>query len=306
MIHLQFKINQIGSCGSTWFHLPSTFKELKVQFGSPLSVIELGTTRNPLKEQWSPGTWVENPESEQVVINKGYRPLYLALNVTYFVCLFVSSFLPLLPFSPKVGLSSEADWIQKTSCACRAGRGHCSHLIGLLYTLAHFQKLGLKTVPKTKSKTALPQTWHIPSRQLGLKPKPSTHLHINKLKPIQTDRNTEKSAYGIGPKMYCPIPLPCFEEASVTFANSLLENLKAIGGQKCQMVDILDTNKDFLKYVPTDHGNLPHGSALTYQTLRPPVLAADEPSLPLPLPTQPCNYSTVLPKVLYVKQRVNI
>ena len=68
----------------------------------------------------------------------------------------------------------------------------------------------------------------------------------------QTDKDTKKSVYGIRPKMYCPIPLPRFEKSSVTFANSLLENLKAIGGQKCQMVDILESNKEFLKYVPTD------------------------------------------------------
>ena len=195
-------------------------------------------------------------------------------------------------------MSSESEWVRKTSCACKAGLGCCSHVIGLLYTLAHYKKLELKTVPKTKSKTELPQTWHIPSRELGLNPKPSTVLQINKLKPLQTHTHRNTSNYGIGPKIYCPIP-DNFGQSCDSFANSLLDNLKATSsGNKCQLVRLLETNKKYIQYVPTEHGNLPHGCALTYQTLHPPVLSEDVPHLPpLPLPTQPCSYSTVLPKV---------
>ena len=146
----------------------------------------------------------------------------------------------------------------------------------------------------------MPQTWHIPSRHLGLKPKPSTLLTINKIKPPKTDGNPKMSSYGIGPKIYCPVPLPDFEKSSQTFTNSLLENLQKTGS-KCQMQRVLETNQKYVEYVPTPFGNIPQGCGLSYHILPSPTTdsSSDVPSLPLPslpLPSQPCSYSTVLPK----------
>ncbi len=90
--------------------------------------------------------------------------------------------------------------------------------------------------------------------------------------------------------MYCPIilHLPCDSSA-----NSLLANLKSTGSN-CQMVRLLETNRKYMEYVPTEFGDFAHGSALTYHTLSTSVLSGNVPSLPLPA----CNYSTVLPKEL--------
>ena len=44
---------------------------------------------------------------------------------------------------------------------CTTGISGCSHWIGLLYLLVHFQRTNLETVSEVQSKTSLPQTWHL-------------------------------------------------------------------------------------------------------------------------------------------------
>lgn len=41
--------------------------------------------------------------------------------------------------------------------SCAAGQGLCHHVIGLMYTLAHYKMLALKSVPPFVSKTSKPQ-----------------------------------------------------------------------------------------------------------------------------------------------------
>ena len=40
--------------------------------------------------------------------------------------------------------------------------GTCSHVVGLVHTIAHYQNLNLKEVPAELSATSLPQQWHKP------------------------------------------------------------------------------------------------------------------------------------------------
>ena len=47
--------------------------------------------------------------------------------------------------------------LESFACSCAAGQGLCHHVIGLMYTLAHYQLLGLKSVPPVVSKTSKPQ-----------------------------------------------------------------------------------------------------------------------------------------------------
>lgn len=47
--------------------------------------------------------------------------------------------------------------VSSFECSCAAGQGLCQHVIGLMYTLAHYQMLGLKNVPPVISKTSKPQ-----------------------------------------------------------------------------------------------------------------------------------------------------
>ncbi|VDI62741.1 Hypothetical predicted protein [Mytilus galloprovincialis] len=80
----------------------------------------------------------------------------------------------------KLSKSSPVEF-KSTQCECKAGNGNCSHCIGLLYVLSHFQKLGLKAVPPFQSKTSMPQVWHLPSRTEGLTPKTVDSLEISKV-----------------------------------------------------------------------------------------------------------------------------
>ena len=47
--------------------------------------------------------------------------------------------------------------LESFACSCAAGQGLCHHVIGLMYTLAHYQLLGMKSVPSIVSKTFKPQ-----------------------------------------------------------------------------------------------------------------------------------------------------
>ena len=45
---------------------------------------------------------------------------------------------------------ASATKVLSARCECEAGMGKCNHVIGLLYLLAHYHALGLKTVPPAK------------------------------------------------------------------------------------------------------------------------------------------------------------
>jgi len=47
--------------------------------------------------------------------------------------------------------------LESFACSCADGQGLCHHVIGLMYILAHYQLLGLKSVPPVVCKTSEPQ-----------------------------------------------------------------------------------------------------------------------------------------------------
>ena len=55
--------------------------------------------------------------------------------------------------------------------------GTCSHVIGLVHTISHYQNLNLKEVPAELSATSLPQQWHKP-RGRKIKPQPVTSMTL--------------------------------------------------------------------------------------------------------------------------------
>jgi len=140
--------------------------------------------------------------------------------------LLLTMFFAFFFFSLQVDLSSESPYIQDTHCTCKAVLGHCNHLLGLLYTLAHYLKMGHKSVPPSTSKTSLPQTWHVPSRTLGLKPKSISRVSVSKVKPPNVNpQRVNRTSAGILPNVYCPVPLPLpcgeFEDTHLnTFINN--------------------------------------------------------------------------------------
>lgn len=188
-------------------------------------------------------------------------------------------------------LSLEQPYIRETQCNCKAGLGQCNHLIGLLYTLAHFVKMGYTSVPPATSKTSLPQAWHIPSRALGVSPRTVSSVSVSKLKPLAANApppKRQRASEGVMSNLYCPVSLPLPSNA---FAESLHQNLSAIQS-KSQMFKLLEQNrKQPAAPVSTNFGDLPKGSVLTYHTAQY-TRAGDYP--PFPLPSQPCSFSTVL------------
>ena len=47
--------------------------------------------------------------------------------------------------------------VESFMCSCAAGQGRRHHVIGLMYTLAHYKMFQLKSVPPVLSKTSKPQ-----------------------------------------------------------------------------------------------------------------------------------------------------
>jgi len=59
--------------------------------------------------------------------------------------------------------------------------GTCSHVLGLSYTLIHYQHQGLNEVPASLSITSLPQQWHKP-RGAKIEPRSVVNMILAKAK----------------------------------------------------------------------------------------------------------------------------
>lgn len=193
-------------------------------------------------------------------------------------------------------LSLEPPYICETKCGCKAGLGQCNHLTGLLYTLAHYVKMGFMSVPPTTSKTSLPQSWHVPSRTLGITPRAVSTVSASKLKPPVINappQKKQRSVDGLMSNLYCPVglPLPLHAEG---LAESLHMNLATIGS-KSQMFRLLGANqKQPVPTVLTHFGDLPLGLVLSYQSHTSLSATNIDDDPPLPFSPKPCSFSTVL------------
>ena len=99
--------------------------------------------------------------------------------------------------------------ITSSTCNCEAGAGLCNHAIWLIYLLEHYRKLGLKSVPPARSKTSLPQTWHVPQRTAGINPREVQEVLVQQVKPPSSDALARKKVRridGVRPTLYIPIP----------------------------------------------------------------------------------------------------
>ncbi|XP_048728441.2 uncharacterized protein LOC125646263 [Ostrea edulis] len=163
----------------------------------------------------------------------------------------------------KVKFSMDSPYMVLSSqCDCKAGNGHCSHCVGLLYLLCHFQKLGLKAVPPIQSKTSLPQHWNIPQRTEGLAPKQVDNIEVYKVKPKTSQpKRKRKITEGILPNVYCPVkkPIPSNE-----LKDTLIKQLTAIGSD-AQILKVFGTDEENCETVPSQFGPVPVGSPLSYQ-----------------------------------------
>ncbi|XP_062617203.1 uncharacterized protein LOC134278910 isoform X1 [Saccostrea cucullata] len=198
-----------------------------------------------------------------------------------------------------VELCKTSSDILLSQCECKAGNGHCSHSIGLLYLLCHYQRLGLKAVPPIQSKTSLPQTWHIPQRIEGLEPKPVHSLEICKVNPKkEPPKKKRRVTEGVLPNLYCPVQTVPSEQ----FRSTLLENLTTLKSD-AQIVrllspsDVIESSSKF--------GPVPKGSILSYQQKQLTDIGDiinnnEQPSFPeFSLPEQPKHYNRVLNRAEY-------
>ena len=184
----------------------------------------------------------------------------------------------------------------KTTCQCAAGKGQCSHVIGLLYMISHWQRLGLQSVPPVESKTSLPQAWHIPRRTAGLEPQNVMSLSVKRVKPQKSEKiKRRKTVDCVQTTLYCPIPNLKAEE----FSDTLVHNLSRIQ-KPTQMLQVLKSasSQDCVS-VTTKYGTFRKGSVLAYQLPKPErsstILHFDDIQFPeFQLPFIESKYCTVL------------
>lgn len=190
--------------------------------------------------------------------------------------------------------------IESTFCECKAGKGQCSHSIGLLYMLSHWQKLQLKSVPPVESKTSLPQQWHVPRRTSGLEPQEVMSMTVKKIKPPAGNLPPQKRARTVEcvrSSLYCPVP----DFDSEGYSRNLLSCLSSIksSSQICQVLPpptLTDLNYG---HISTKYGDFLKGSVLSYQLPKPDISRnilhfADIQFPSFSLPYTDLTYSTVL------------
>lgn len=72
--------------------------------------------------------------------------------------------------------------LESQTCRCGAGLGSCAHVAGLVYQLAHYKTMNMKSVPDIISKTSCPQQWQVPPRTHGIKARPLSEVKFVKPK----------------------------------------------------------------------------------------------------------------------------
>ena len=200
-----------------------------------------------------------------------------------------------MQFSTQITLAAApATNLLSAQCECEADMGKCNHVIGLLHLLAHYQALGLKTVPPAISKTSLPQTWNVPNRSEGINPGEVQEVTIQRVKMPTT---SSKRSDGIRSNLYNPIPNVVGDLSVVEKLRTAIKNFPSV-----QLHSALPASEDVCK-VSCKFGDVPNGSMLSYQQKIKPsnrpkvhinIEAPDPPSFTLPPVNQ--AYSTVLTK----------
>ncbi len=204
-----------------------------------------------------------------------------------------------ISIEPTVGVIS-------SFCECKAGNGHCSHMVGLLYMASHYSSMGYKSVPPVLSRTSAPQQWHVPSRAAGLSAKMVDTVVISKVKPPKRSADSSPISKpkrrrvfeGVIPNVYCPITEPA-PDVYVQFAKQLHSNLSNIASD-AQILSLLPHPDDDNCFAmsATIFGDVPSGSCLSQQQKIDPNESTDiiniitaPPFPPFPLPELPMTYN---------------
>ncbi|XP_068728761.1 uncharacterized protein [Montipora capricornis] len=189
-------------------------------------------------------------------------------------------------------------------CSCAAGQGLCHHIIGLMYTLAHYQMLGMKSVPPVISKTSRPQTWHIPNRADGVKPRPVMDVTVQKLKnPTQQSAQVKKKrkVSGVTSTVYKPFEEPLWSLDLPTILSPIFEGLNPKPG----FLRVWPDDDEDVLLTESNYGLVPKGSVLSYQQSLPSKKTAAATNLSLPVPDFQLPVFTHPPTVLSEKQQLH-
>ena len=146
--------------------------------------------------------------------------------------------------------------IERASCSCKVGLGgHCGHVCGVLYQLAHFKMQGIKAIPVDVAKTSLKMTFHQP-RTSTITGKTIEEVEVRGHHNKAADFAAKESRY-LKSTLYNAVngPIPLFEELGHSLENSW-PRIAAIPALKAT------TNHEM---VTTKFGQAPTGSVLAVQ-----------------------------------------
>ena len=155
-------------------------------------------------------------------------------------------------------------------CTCAIGNsGCCGHVIGLLFQLAQYTMLKLRTVPDVVACTSLLQQWHKPR---GAK---IEAIRTDDMKLASSSQEKEKTR-PVRTTLYNPIAnccTPSYDDFRHTLADT---------SPDCQWLTLSGT----AELVQTKLGYVPKGSVLSYQQMADPVysinfIGVDFPDMPV-------------------------
>ena len=90
------------------------------------------------------------------------------------------------PHSLIVAITISPCKVYDAYCSCVAGAsGFCNHVFGVLYTLSHYAKSGIKEIPSDLSRTSQPQQWDKP-RIAGIRAEPMMEIEIRKATNVKS------------------------------------------------------------------------------------------------------------------------
>ena len=187
--------------------------------------------------------------------------------------------LKLVLYKPKAA----AVEISNCLCSCKAGQSFCNHMVALVYTLAHYVKLGLKAISPPASCTSLPQQWHKP-RVCGIKPESILKVTVKDpckaakeelssnedlqqgcLTPSSSGATCQnkKRRTGIHSTLYDPLPDNFDTNKFVSDFCSFVDGQP----NPIQFSQVLRQSLSIMRLSNSEFGAVPRGSILSYQCL---------------------------------------
>ncbi|XP_056000210.1 uncharacterized protein LOC125676125 [Ostrea edulis] len=145
--------------------------------------------------------------------------------------------------------------VESSRCSCTIGQsGHCGHVTGLLFTLAHMKSANLKCIPSDVLKTSLPQTWHVPRGE-----KICGSSAENVIVHGYNAKSSPQQPRGLRSTLYNPIN-------SVVPKISELCSRVSEADKTCLLLTVVNlSGKGDCEYTETKFGKFPKGSPLAVQ-----------------------------------------